>query len=326
MYTHLTQDERYQIGAYRSAGKPLKDIAQLLGRSHSTITRELARNGSTQGYKGCHAQALAVERAKASRNARRIESETWVFVAQKLALYWSPAQISGYRARFKLPAVSHESIYLHIYAQIDGGIGQLHRYLRCQKKRRKRYGGRDRRGTIPNRVSIDLRPAVVATRERFGDFEVDLMIGPAHQHGLVTINERFSRYAMIAWVPNKQASCVSAVVLSLLMPFKTVVHTITSDNGREFAQHEAIAKALSADYYFAHPYASWERGANENMNGLIRQFFPKKMRLNRVTQADLDRACNLLNHRPRACLNFRTPHEVFFEQLNYVNQSLALRA
>ncbi len=184
-------------------------------------------------------------------------------------------------------AASHEAIYQRIYADKRNG-GTLHRALRCQKVRRKRYGGRERRGTIPNQVSIEQRPAIVNSRRRFGDWEGDLIIGAGQQQALVTLNERKSRYCLIAHVPSKSAPAVSDTVISLLTPFAAYVHSLTTDNGKEFAQHERIAAKLDAQFFFAHPYASWERGANENMNGLIRQFFPKKMRFESITRKDIE--------------------------------------
>ena len=175
-------------------------------------------------------------------------------------------------------------------------------------------------------MSIDLRPAIVADRARFGDWEADLVIGAGQKQALVTINERTSRYSLIAHVPFKTAQAVSAAMISLLTPFAASVHTITTDNGREFAQHERIAKQLGADFFFAHPYSSWERGANENMNGLIREFFPKKMAFESIATKDIEFAMYRLNHRPRKCLGYKTPHEVFMNQLHSRHNAVALQS
>ena len=257
-------------------------------------------------------------------NGRRIAAETWVVVDARLHETWSPAQISGHLKANGGPTVSHESIYQRIYADKRAG-GSLHRALRCQKLRRKRYGGRERRGTIPNQVSIELRPAIVAERGRFGDWEGDLVIGAGQKQALVTLNERTSRYSIIAHIPFKTAQAVADSMISMLTPFADCVHTLTTDNGKEFAQHERIAKQLGADFFFAHPYASWERGANENMNGLIRQFFPKKMQFHAITKKDIKLAMHHLNHRPRKCLGFKTPHEVFMNQLHSRHNAVALQ-
>ena len=323
-YTHLTQDERYQIAILLKAGHKQSDVARLMNRHPSTISRELARNRGQRGYRPKQAQEFSQARMRACENGPRISDETWAFAQAKLAELWSPEQISGYLKTCGQPGVSHETLYQRIYADRRAG-GTLHRALRCQKARRKRYGGRDRRGTIPNQVSIEQRPAIVNSRERFGDWEADLVIGAGHQQALVTLNERTSRYSLMAHVPAKTANAVTTAMLSLLTPFAACVHTLTTDNGKEFAQHERIARKLNADFFFAHPYASWERGANENMNGLIRQFFPKKLRFDSITRKDIAFAMHRLNHRPRKCLGFRTPHEVFNEQLHLRHNAVALQ-
>lgn len=325
MYKHLTQDERYQIAILLKAGKRQNEIAALMNRSTSTVSRELKRNRGQRGYRPKQAQVLSVARMRAADNERRISDEVWAVVDDRLAETWSPEQISGHLKAHGQPGVSHESIYRRIYADKRAG-GTLHRALRCQKARRKRHTGRERRGTIPNQVSIDQRPDIANRRERFGDWEADLVIGAAHQQALVTINERTSRYALIAHIPAKTAQNVTSAMVSLLTPFMACVHTLTTDNGKEFAQHEQIAEKLGADFFFAHPYASWERGANENMNGLIREFFPKKMSFESITEKDVALAMYRLNHRPRKCLGFRTPHEVFMEQLQSSHNAVALQS
>jgi IS30 family transposase len=323
-YTHLTQDERYQIAILAKAGHDQSSIAQVMNRHISTIGREMKRNRGERGYRPKQAQEFSQARMRACENGPRVADDTWAVVETKLAETWSPEQISGYLKANGEPTVSHESIYQRIYADKRSG-GTLHRALRCQKARRKRYGVRERRGTIPNQVSIEQRPAIVDSRKRFGDWEGDLVIGAGQQQALVTLNERKSRYSLIAHVPCKTAQAVSDAMISLLTPFTACVHTLTTDNGKEFAQHERIAKELGADFYFAHPYASWERGANENMNGLIREFFPKKMRFDSITTKDVVLAMHRLNHRPRKCLGFKTPHEVFMKQLHSRHNAVALQ-
>ena len=295
-----------------------------MNRSASSISRELRRNRGQRGYRPKQAHELSQARMRACDNGRRITDEVWAMVDARLAETWSPEQISGHLKANGQPTVSHESIYQRIYADKRAG-GTLHRALRCQKARRKRHTGRERRGTIPNQVSIDLRPDVANDRGRFGDWEADLMIGAGQQQALVTINERISRYSLIAHIPAKTAQNVSNALISLLTPFSEAVLTLTTDNGKEFAQHEKIATTLAADFFFAHPYASWERGANENMNGLIREFFPKKMPFDSITQKDVLFAMHQLNHRPRKCLGFRTPHEVFTEKLHSRHNAVALQ-
>jgi len=224
---------------------------------------------------------------------------------------WSPEQISGWLLSTRQLAVSTEWIYQHILSDKQSG-GGLYLHLRCKKQRKKRYGTYSRRGQIPDQISIDQRPAIVDARTRYGDWELDTVIGKNHQQALVTLVERKSRLTLIAKVIRKTAENVSDSIVSLLSTLKPWVHTLTSDNGREFARHTYIAKKLKAKFYFAHPYASWERGLNENTNGLIRQYFPKKHDFTTITEYQVERVMDKLNNRPRKCLGFKTPNEVFF--------------
>ena len=176
------------------------------------------------------------------------------------------------------------------------------------------YGSYERRGNLPNRVSIDERPDVVDQRQRIGDWAVDTILGLGRQQAVVTLNERKSRLALLQKVERRSADHVAQAILEQLRPFADDAHTLTADNGKEFAQHETVAAELDLDFYFAHPYASWERGANENMNGLVRQYLPKQSDFTNVSQADLETIMDKLNHRPRKCLDFRSPFQVFFQQ------------
>lgn len=323
-YRHLIQEERYQISALKEAGWSQKAIAAKLGRHASSISRELTRNRVFDAYQPQVAGILASARSqKSASNARRVPDAAWQFACQKLAETWSPQQIAGHQRVEHLPRISHESIYQRIYED-KRASGTLHLALRIHKQRRKRRGVRERRGTIPNRVSIDQRPAIVAKRARYGDWEADLVIGARHSQALVTINERKSRYALITRVNSKQAAGVSQAIIEQLKPFAHMAHTLTTDNGKEFAQHERVAEELNLGYYFAHPHAAWERGANENLNGLLRQFFPKHRKLEQVSDHEIALAQNRLNHRPRKCLGYKTPHQVFWKQL-HSNQTIALR-
>ena len=227
-YTHLTREERYQIYALKEAKHSQSEIAEIMNRSKSTISRELKRNCGKRGYRPKQSHEMYLARIP-KNNGRRISDETWAVVDEKLAMYWSPEQISGRLKADGMPSVSHESIYKRIYAAKRAG-GVLHKSLRCQKQRRKRYGSRERRGTIPNQVSIDERPAIVEGRHRFGDWEGDLVIGAGQQQALVTLNERKSRYALIGKVVRKTADAVSDTMVSLLTPFADWVHTLTTDN------------------------------------------------------------------------------------------------
>jgi len=235
-------------------------------------------------------------------------------VDDKLQQQWSPEQIAGWLNKEKIISLSHERIYQHVWADKRQG-GELYTHLRqSNKRRKKKYGSQDKRGQIRNRVSIDARPECVAQKERIGDWEIDLVMGQHHQGALVTIVERRTKFTLIKKVPNKQAAQVNQATIALLTPYIEKTHTITADNGKEFASHEQFGKELGADIYFAHPYSSWERGLNENTNGLIRQYFTKGSSFETITDEDVEQVMNKLNHRPRKTLNFRTPHEVFFDE------------
>jgi IS30 family transposase len=243
----------------------------------------------------------------------RIKMDEWKVVEEKLRQDWSPEQVSGWLKRQAGPSISHEWIYQHILANKHSG-GDLYKHLRCQKKRRKRYGSPERRGKLSNRVSIEERPEVVNQRERLGDWEVDTVVGKNQQGALVSLVERKSRYTLLGLVQRRQADLVKQAVLALLLPLSDRVLSITSDNGKEFAEHVQIAEALQAAFYFSHPYSAWERGTNENTNGLIRQYFPKGSDFLSVTETGPVSVTDKLNHRPRKCLDFNTPFEVFFHQ------------
>ena len=302
-YTHLTREERYQIYALKRAGHTQIEIANVLERSPSTISRELSRNTGRRGYRPKQAHGLATERR--AMNAWTIDDATWKFAQDKLRKDWSPEQISNHAD------ISIETVYQRIYADKRAG-GVLWQHLRCQKQRRKRYGKHARRGTIPNRKSIEERPAIVEDRNRIGDWEADTIIGKSHKQAIVSLVERKSGYTLIRKVERKTARAVRKATVSLLKPHLDKVHTLTSDNGKEFAEHERIAKDLKADFYFAHPYASWERGTNENTNGLIRQYFPKSRDFTTITQQEINHAMKRLNNRPRKRLEYLTPAQVFF--------------
>lgn len=315
-YQQLTREQRYQIYALKKMGHNQSVIANCIGVDKSTICRELKRNQGQRGYRPKQAHALAMSRRR--KGQVRIQAETWMLIEEKIRMDWSPEQISGRLLKRHGIQVSHEWIYQYILRDKRAG-GDLHKHLRCQKKRRKRYGSRDRRGKLPNRRSIEERPEIVDQRQRLGDWEVDTILGKGHRQAVLTLTERKSRFAMLCKVDRRTAELVSDAVIHLLQPVADRTHTITGDNGKEFAEHERIAQELGIDFFFAHPYAAWERGSNENMNGLVRQYIPKKQELTHVTKDDLVYIMLRLNHRPRKCLDFMSPFEVFFEQ-----QSVAL--
>jgi len=314
-YTQLTQEQRYQIYALLKAGHNQTEIAILINVHKSTISRELRRNRGPRGYRPKQAHQFALNRRQKAKY--RVREKTWVLIESMIRKEWSPEQVSGWLNENCGLQISHEWIYQYVLADKRAG-GDLHRHLRCQKRRRKRYGSYDRRGKLKNRVSIDQRPAIVDTRQRLGDWEVDTIIGKGHRHAIVSLTERKSRYALLKKVERKTAQAVGDAVIELLNSLPVRVHTVTSDNGREFADHERIARELRTDVYFAHPYSSWERATNENMNGLVRQYFPKKLNFAKITDEDIEFVMERLNNRPRKCLDFNSPKQVFFNHSSVV--------
>ena len=309
-YQQLTQEQRYQIYALKKMGHNQTEISESIGVHKATISRELSRNTGQRGYRPRQAQQLSQARRK--KGQPRIAKSAWQVVEEKLQQDWSPEQISGWLLRNEAVYISHEWIYQYVYADYRAG-GPLYKHLRSQKKRRKRLRGQDRRGQLSGRRSIEERPAIVEDRSRIGDWEVDTIIGRHHQQAIVTLTERKSRFALLGKVSKRSARQVRERLVQLMRPFLDKLKTMTSDNGKEFAQHEQLAVDLDMDFFFAHPYASWERGSNENMNGLVRQYLPKKTDFCQVTNADLVWIMDRLNLRPRKCLGFRTPFEVFFD-------------
>lgn len=314
-YTHLTREERHTISALHRKGHKSPYIAEVLSRHPSTVRRELKRNRHATGsYSHIEAQKSAQDRSdKATCRAKRTCSVSWGHVHQWLRNeQWSPDQISAELTKIGLQPISHETIYLHIYQDQKQG-GDLHTHLRhTRRKRKKRLRKTDQRGIIPDTVSIEERPEEVNTRSRFGDWEMDTIIGSPSGHVLVTMVERLSRYTIIIKAENKSADSVSMAILERLGPIKEKVHTLTYDNGKEFAKHRLIDDVLDSQGYFAHPYSSWERGLNENTNGLIRQYFKKGSCLNHLTESQIAEVEAKLNRRPRKCLDRKTPNSIFF--------------
>lgn len=312
-YTQLTQEPRYQIHAGLKAGFSQQAIALDIGVHPGTVSREIRRNTGQRGYRPAQAHHTAVTR-RLNKAQPRIEASTWRLIESLIRRDWSPEQISGRLLREQGRTVSHEWIYLHIYENKRQG-GSLHEHLRCQKKRRKRYGhGTDRRGRIPGRVGIEQRPAIVDRKTRIGDWEGDTLTGKGHRGVVASLVERKSLFTVLAQPKTKHAKPVRHSIERALKPHKHRVRTITYDNGLEFAQHHTMAQTLKARIYFAQPYAAWQRGLNENTNGLIRQYLPKSQPLNRVTEKKLQHIMDRLNHRPRKSLGFKTPHDLFFNQ------------
>jgi IS30 family transposase len=311
-YSQLTQEQRYQIYVCKKVGWTQKEIALEVGVHASTVSRELRRNTGGRGYRPRQAHAWAIARQQQRARCPRLSAECWSIVEEQLRDQWSPQQIARRLEAECCISVSHESIYQHIYTDKRQG-GTLHQSLRCQKKRRKRYGsGRQRRGQIPGRRCISERPAAVEQRQSIGDWEGDTIVGKGHQQAIVSLVERRSRFTLLRKVERATSDAVESAIVAELKPHMAKVRTVTLDNGKEFAKHRGISQALQADVYFAHPYSSWERGTNENTNGLVRQYFPKKSKFNQITTEQLQQVVDKLNHRPRKVLGWRTPHEVFY--------------
>ena len=308
-YHQLTREQRYQIYALKKMGHYLSEIADVLGVNKSSVSRELKRNSGKRGYRPQQAQALALERRRTGQP--RITSRTWATVARLLRQEWSPEQISGRLKKEQGLGISHEWIYQYVLQDQWAG-GELYRHLRCQKQRRKRYGQYERRGQLLNCTSIEERPALVNRRQRLGDWEVDTLIGKRHKQAMLTLTERKSRFTLLGKVTHRTAQEVENQIHKLLVPVSDQVHTLTSDHGKEFANHQHLAETLNLKFYFAHPYAAWERGTNENTNGLIRQYFPKKHDFQTISKNQIQQVMHKLNLRPRKTLRFKTPFEVFY--------------
>lgn len=312
-YHHLTRDQRCQLYTLKSSEKSTDNIAVTLGVHRSTLYRELSRNKGQKGYRYQQANEKALERKKlVAGNRLKMKPELIALIESKLRLQWSPEQISGWLKRCDSnEAVSHESIYRHIWRDKRQN-GSLYRELRHHgKKYNKRGSGKAGRGCIPRRIDIAERPTIVEEKSRLGDWEIDTIVGKEHKGAVVSMVERHSKLTLLAPVSRKTAQEVEEALTSKLGEVADCVLTITSDNGKEFMNHEAVTAKLGATVYFARPYHSWERGLNEHTNGLVRQYLPKNQRLDGVSRETVKEIENLLNNRPRKVLQFRTPIEVF---------------
>jgi len=326
-YKHLTEDERYHIDELLHEGFSQAVIARKLKRSPSTLSREILRNRGERGWRPRQAQAKANERLaiRGVSNVKRSSASAWAYAKKHLSEeQWSPEQIVGRRLRENLEPISHETIYKFILEDKKTG-GSLYTHLRSQKIRKKRYGSaKSRRGAIPGRVDIDKRPIIVESRTRVGDWEGDTIIG-SHDGGAVIASmvERKSRYVCLSMAANKTTVTVIGSINDRMRSIADLVLTVTFDNGREFCSHENLSKELEAKVYFAKPYHSWERGSNENTNGLVRQYLPKKVSFDKVSNAELMRIESKINNRPRKCLGYKTSFEVLNKLA--LNRGVALR-
>jgi IS30 family transposase len=310
-YKHLTQDERYSIERMRKAGYKQNEIAELLDRSEGTISREVRRNMGKRGYRSGQADDFAAQRRLESRKAKRFTAVVQKAVESYLREDYSPEQVTGFMRRQGEDTVSHERIYQHIYADFKAG-GSLHKHLRRKRRRRKRRLGRpDKRGAIVNRVSIEERPASVDSKYYYGDWEGDLIMGGKHGGAVLTLAERKTQFCLMYPLQSKRSDEVQAAMIKVLQPFIGKIRSITLDNGKEFAGHEGVSEALGTQVYFAHPYSSWERGLNENTNGLIRQYLKKGEGLLGLSLEECNGIADRLNDRPRKTLGFVAPIELY---------------
>lgn len=309
-YKHLTYEQRCQISILKTRGDCPSKIAKTLGVHRSKITRELNRNSEGEAYSPEQAQRKTENRRKRPL-AKKMSPDMIAIIEEKLKMDLSPVQISGWLKRHGKEYVSYETIYKHIWADKKKG-GTLYKHLRHSgKKYYKRSKGTAGRGCIPGRVDIKERPIIVETKIRLGDWELDTIIGANHQGAIVSMVDRATKLTKLVKVSHKTAQEVKDALIKKLGPIREFVYTLTADNGKEFAYHQSVSEALQADFFFATPYHSWERGLNEHTNGLVRQYFPKSLSFDNITEEDIERVETLLNNRPRKILDFETPLEAF---------------
>lgn len=269
---------------------------------------------TVKGYRPRQAQRLASTRRQQAHKACKLTAEVIEGMTCLIRQELSPQQVVTYLWQHKQVRMHHETVYQWLYADKATG-GRLYKHLRIMSKPyRKRYGRYDSRGKIKNRVDIDARPAVVETRDCIGDWEDDTVIGKGRKGALLTLVERKTLYTVIARLEGKHADLLAQAAVKGMQAHKGQVHTITFDNGLEFACHEQIAAGVDADIYFAQPYCSWERGTNENTNRLIRQYFPKGTDFSTVTDEEVAFVMDRLNDRPRASRGGKSPRELFLGQ------------
>ena len=315
---HLTLQQRYALKAYLECGKTKSEAAELLNVDRSTVYREIYRNSRKRGtYNPDFANELAEERKERFCKHRKFDAvkqkliDHWIIQEQ-----WSPEQIKGYCDRNDIEMVSHERIYQYIREDKITG-GEKYKHLRHKLKHRKRHVS-GKHEVIKNKVSIENRPDVINNKERFGDWEIDLIVGKNNKGAMVTIVERTTAMIMVRKLKNgKNANCLANTVIEMLLPYKDSIKSITSDNGSEFARHEKIARKLQTLFFFAHPYSSWERGLSEYSNKLIRQYIPKKTNFDIFDEEFIKQVQYKINRRPRKNLEFETPKDVFFKSVAF---------
>jgi IS30 family transposase len=297
-------------------GQSLEKIALAVDRDKSTISREISRNTGGRGYRFKQADDKAkTRRSDASKVPQKLTEDMQDTIREKLLEDWSPEQLSG-RLKLEGKSISHETIYQFVWRDKHAG-GKLYKHLRHRGKRyNKRSSGKAGRGCIPDRVDITARPSIVETKSRIGDWEGDTIIGAKHNGAIVSYVDRHSKFTLLKKIGRKMADLVTQATIDKMADLPHPVRTITYDNGKEFAAHKNIARALNTNCFFATPYHSWERGLNEHTNGLVRQYLPKSTEFTGVSDDEIQAIENRLNNRPRKVLQYKTPFEVFFAELN----------
>ncbi len=314
-YRQLTSEERYMLAALRRQGLNQSQIARLLGRHRSTVCREVSRNSTRADgrYRAFTAQERTNGRRSRSRRNQHFTLADFAVVDNLLCRQWSPEQVAGYLARQRLLCISHETIYRHIWRDKCEG-GHLYTHLRsAQKRRRKRYGAYDSRGRLTGKRMISERPAEVETRQRVGHWEADTVMGAGSKDCILTLVERKTGLVLIGKLTDRTTASLNRRVMRLINQQSGLFTTITTDNGTEFHDYRRVEELTGTTFYFARPYHSWERGSNENANGLIRQYLPKGISMEGLTQQQCNAIARKLNTRPRKRLGFRTPMECYNE-------------
>lgn len=322
--SHFTVEQRYKLEVLLQQNVYKTVIAAQLNCHISSIYRELNRNSDARNsvYKADLANRKCNKRHKEKAKNQCFTEVMKTYVNELIKEDYSPEQIVGKSIKNGSAVVSHETIYKYIWKDKKQG-GNLYIHLRNQGKiYRKRGSLKDKRGQIVGRNGIENRPLEVEKKERFGDLEIDLVIGKDHKGALLTINDRATGMLQMKKIESKDAEIVKIATIKLLENWKPFLNTITSDNGKEFSKHQDIATTLDVEYYFANPYCSWERGANENLNGLVRQYFPKGSDFSLITAEQVDIVVEKLNNRPRKRHQFNSPNEVYLQKLNN-NQAFA---
>jgi transposase, IS30 family len=307
-YHQITPAERYTLGALRKQGYSNAEIARVTSRHRSTIGREFRRNCAK--HDGAYRHTKAQERTNGRRSRSRRNSQfgalEWQLVETMLRDKFSPEQVSGWLRLMEIFDISHETIYSHVYRDKSRG-GKLWQHLRQRPRYRKRYGTYEKRGRLPGKRHISERPRAASERTEIGHWEMDVVIGARTNHCIVTLVERVTGASLIGKLPHRRVAALNRRVIELIEAHPGLFKTITVDNGPEFHGYEEIECATGVVVYFANPYCSWERGTNENTNGLIRQYLPKRTSMKWLTQERCNTIADALNNRPRKRHGFRTP-------------------